>query len=127
MGHWRKEELRKIAEKDDLYISPFREDGKTYGTPTWIWSVVVDDALYVRAYHGKSSSWYKAAMSQKAGRIKAAGIEREVAFAPVKGPIQAKIDDAYRVKYKKSRYLAPMLADGPREATVKISPRGKGA
>ena len=50
MSTWSKDELRKIAEADDLHISPFREDGKTYGTPTWIWSVVVDGALYVRAY-----------------------------------------------------------------------------
>ena len=28
---WPKEELRKFAETDDLHISPFREDGKTYG------------------------------------------------------------------------------------------------
>jgi hypothetical protein len=49
MSTWSKDELRKIAEADDLHISPFREDGRTYGTPTWIWSVVVDDALYVRA------------------------------------------------------------------------------
>ena len=26
------EELRKISETDDLHISPFREDGVTYGT-----------------------------------------------------------------------------------------------
>jgi hypothetical protein len=56
MTTWSKDELRKIAETDDLHISPFREDGKTYGTPTWIWSVVVDDALFVRAYNGQSSS-----------------------------------------------------------------------
>jgi hypothetical protein len=31
---WSKDELGKIAETDDLHISPFREDGKTYGTPT---------------------------------------------------------------------------------------------
>jgi len=48
MDTWLKEELLKIAEADDLHISPFREDGVTYGTPTWIWSVVVGDALYVR-------------------------------------------------------------------------------
>jgi hypothetical protein len=36
------DELRKIAEADDLHISPFREDGKTYGMPTWIWSVAVE-------------------------------------------------------------------------------------
>lgn len=68
---WSKDELRRIAEADDLYISPFREDGVTSGTPTWIWSVAVDDALYVRAYNGKSSRWYQAALQQKAGRITA--------------------------------------------------------
>lgn len=47
MDTWSKKELRKMAEADDLHISPFREDGITYGTPTWIWSVVVDDSLYV--------------------------------------------------------------------------------
>ncbi len=36
MAEWAKEELRKIAEADDLHIAPFREDGVTYGTPTWI-------------------------------------------------------------------------------------------
>jgi len=45
MSSWSKDELRKIAETDDLHISPFREDGVTYGTPTWIWSVVVDGNL----------------------------------------------------------------------------------
>jgi uncharacterized protein DUF2255/aldo/keto reductase family protein len=53
--HWRADELRKIAETDDLHISPFREDGVTYGTPTSIWSVVVDDVLCVRGYNGQQS------------------------------------------------------------------------
>jgi hypothetical protein len=34
MSSWPKDELRKIAETDDLHISPFRDDGVTYGTPT---------------------------------------------------------------------------------------------
>src|SRR5207244_5202361 len=37
---WPPNELRHISESDDLHISPFRDDGETYGTPTWIWSVV---------------------------------------------------------------------------------------
>jgi hypothetical protein len=49
MTQWPRAELRRIAVSDDLHVSPFRADGKTYGTPTWIWSVVVDDELYVRA------------------------------------------------------------------------------
>lgn len=67
MTAWPKDELRTIAEADDLHISPFREDGEAYGTPTWIWSVAVDDALYVRAYNGRNSRWYRAAMRQKGG------------------------------------------------------------
>ncbi len=55
MAAWSKEELQKIAKADDLHIAPFRDDGKTYGTPTWIWSVNVGDALYVRAYNGTES------------------------------------------------------------------------
>ena len=123
MHRWPREELRKISETDDLHISPFREDGETYGTPTWIWSVVVDDALYVRPYSGQKSSWYQAAMRQKAGRITAAGITKEVSFEAVQGPINDRIDDAYRAKYKGDQYLSPMIGARARGATVKVIPR----
>jgi hypothetical protein len=123
MTTWPKDELHKIAETDDLYISPFREDGKTYGTPTWIWSVVVEDALYVRAYNGRNSSWYKAAVRQKAGRITAAGMTREVTFEPISGAINDRIDDTYRAKYQASPFLSPMIGARARAATVKVVPR----
>src|SRR3954467_11638578 len=123
MNSWSKDELQKIAESDDLHISPFREDGKTYGTPTWIWSVAVDGALYVRAYNGRDSRWYQAAMRQKAGRITAAGLTKEVTFEPVEGPINDRIDDAYRAKYRGSPYLDPMIGARARSVTVKVLPR----
>jgi hypothetical protein len=123
MSTWPKDELRKIAEADDPHISLFREDGKTYGTPPWIWSVVVDDTLYVRAYNGQNSSWYKAAMRQKAGQITAAGIMREVTCEPVEGKISDRIDQAYGTKYKGSPYLSPMIGARARSATVKVTPR----
>lgn len=91
---WTSDELRRLAATDDLHVGPFREDGVTPGTPTWIWSVVVDDALYVRAYNGRASRWYGAATRQKAGRIAAAGVTREVTFEPVDGPLVDRIDDA---------------------------------
>ncbi|WP_236756108.1 DUF2255 family protein [Actinomyces radicidentis] len=52
-----------MAASDDLHVSPFREDGTTYGTPTWIWSVVVDGRLFIRAWNGPSGRWYQAAVS----------------------------------------------------------------
>lgn len=117
-----KDELRRIAEADDLHIAPFREDEKTYGTPTWIWSVAVDDGLYVRGYNGKKSSWYQAAVRQKAGRIIAAGLTKDVVFEPVEGAINNRIDDAYRAKYHGSPYLAPMIGARARSATIRIAP-----
>ena len=124
MASWSKEELCKIAEADDLHISPFRADGVTYGTPTWIWSVAVDDALYVRGYNGVESRWYQAALRQKAGRINAAGITKEVAFEPLDdGQKNDRIDEAYRAKYTKSRYLKPMISARARAATIRVAPR----
>jgi hypothetical protein len=117
------DELRRIAEADDLHVSPFREDGRTYGTPTWVWSVAVDDALYVRAYNGLDSRWYRAAVGQKMGQVTAAGMTKEVAFEPVDGPINDRIDDAYRAKYRGSPYLSPMIGASARSATVKVTPR----
>jgi hypothetical protein len=122
MSGWTKEELRKLAAADDLHIAPLREDGKTYGTATWIWSVVVDDSLYVRPYNGEKSSWYQAAVRQKAGRITAAGMTKEVTFAVAEGSMQGRIDEAYRVKFRDSPYLTPMIGERARSATVKVVP-----
>jgi hypothetical protein len=115
--------LQKIAKADDLHIAPFRDDGKTYGTPTWIWSVSVDDALYVRRYNGTESRWFQAALRQKAGRIVAAGMTKEVASEPVNGSVNDSIDDAYRAKNAGSPYLKPMIGSRARAATGRIMPR----
>jgi hypothetical protein len=123
MTAWNQEQLKQIATSDDLHISPLREDGATYGTPTWIWSVALDDALYVRGYNGQSSTWYQAAVRQKAGRIIAADITKEVTFEPVDGAINDQIDAAYRAKYGNSPYLQPIISARARFATIRIMPR----
>lgn len=120
---WPQAELDRIIEADDLHVSPLREDSTTYGTPTWIWCVQVDGNLYVRAYSGTRSSWYQAAIREKAGRIKAAGQTYEVNFAAADPALNDQIDQAYRNKYPDSRYLAPMISDRTRAATVRITPQ----
>ncbi|MBL4678242.1 MAG: DUF2255 family protein [Mucilaginibacter sp.] len=115
------EELSRIDQADDLKISPFREDGQTYGTPTWIWEVVVDGELYARAYNGTGSRWYRSAISQKAGRIHTAGMVKEVTFELIDdAAINYKIDTAYQQKYSKSPYMAHMISSKAKAATVKI-------
>ena len=62
-------------------------------------------------------------MKQKAGRIQAAGMIKEVAFEPVEGDINAQIDEAYKKKYSDSPYLSPMIGSRAKAATVKIVPK----
>lgn len=120
MAEWTADLLDRIAASDDLHVAPLRDDLKTPGTPTWIWSVVVDGNLYVRAYNGQDSRWYRAAMRNQTGRITAAGETLDVAFEPVEGAMNDRIDDSYRAKYANSPYLAPMIGARARAATVRI-------
>jgi hypothetical protein len=62
-------------------------------------------------------------MRQKAGRITAAGMTKDVAFEAVNGPLNDRIDEAYRAEYRASRCLKPMLGPSARSATVKVIPR----
>ena len=47
----------------------------------------------------------------------------EVAFEPVAGAINDRIDDAYRAKYDGNPYLGSMIGDRARSATVNVEPR----
>ena len=123
MSTWNPDVLADIAGSDDLHISPFRADGVTYGTPTWIWSVVVDGNLYVRAYNGVRSRWHQSAMTQGAGRISAGGHTVEVTFTPADASLTEAIDAAYRTKYADSEYLPPMVSERTQAATVRIDPK----
>lgn len=123
MASWPTETIEQIAATDDLHIAPYRADGKTTGTLTWIWSVAIDGRLFVRAWNGVNGRWYRSAIAQRAGKITAAGQEHWVEFAPTGDPeLNERIDQAYREKYAGSRYLPPMVGVGPKAATIEITP-----
>lgn len=124
MTAWPTEIAQQIASTDDFHIAPFRPDGQTPGTLTWIWSVVIDGRVFVRAWNGIRGRWYQAALAQRAGKITAAGTEHDVTFTPIDDPdLGARIDAAYEAKYAGSPYLPPMIATGPKAATVEVTPR----
>jgi hypothetical protein len=77
----------------------------------------------VRGYNGQKSTWYQAAVKQKAGRITAAGIQEGSRFRASRRCSNDRIGDAYRAKYKGRPYLSPMIGARARSATVKIIPR----
>jgi hypothetical protein len=123
MSRWSPEVFADLDRLDDLRVAPFRPDGVTPGTPTWIWAVVVDGRLYVRPYNGARSRWYQAAAAQRAGQVTVAGVTHEVAFEPAAAGVLDVVDDAYRVTYAGSPYLPRMIAARTRETTLEILPR----
>jgi hypothetical protein len=61
---------------------------------------------------------------QKAGRIIAAGMTKQVTFE-VTVPSTTRIDDVYRAKCQRSPYLGPILGTQARAATVRVMPRDR--
>lgn len=120
---WSDDDLRTFADTDDLYVSPFREDGKTLGTPTRIWSVVVGHDLYIRPAHGPTSRWYVAATTQGSGRVRVAGVEHDVHFEPADEQVLDAVDAAYADTYDDTSSVEVMVGPGPRSTTLRVSPR----
>ena len=80
MTSWTSDELDRIGSADELRITSVRADGalRPY-VPIWV--VRVGDDLYVRSYRGADGGWFRHLRERDRGRIKAGGVEREVAVA----------------------------------------------
>ena len=78
----------------------------------------------VREHTVTSGNYENAFKSSAVVLPTAAGITKEVVFAPVDDQaMNDRIDDAYRAKYAKSPYLNPMISARARAATIRIAPR----
>ena len=120
MTNWSSQELEKLGSADEVRIAPRLSDG-SFRSSVPIWIVSVDDALYVRSYHGKNGSWYRSASKNREGRVAVDGLEKEVLFEEVDPTLNDRIDLAFRTKYSHlPTYVGPMLADKAREATLRV-------
>jgi len=83
--------------------------------------VVVDGNLYVRAYRGTRSRWYRAARDRGRGRIQVAGVTHDVLLQTRDLELSPEIGAAFRAKYGR---LADALVTSPqaRAATIRIDP-----
>jgi hypothetical protein len=99
MTSWTPADLDVIRRNEDLFVSPLRDDGVTYGTPTRTWALVVDGQVFVRAANGPTSRWYQAAIAQGAGRVRVEDRDYEVTFAEAQAHLADAIDAAYHDKY----------------------------
>ena len=124
MSNWTAEELDAIGASDELQIAALRSDGSRRPYTT-IWVVRVGDDLYVRSYRGRDGTWFQSALQRPEGRIRAAGIDRDVTFSEPDRADHAAIDQAYRDKYARyaSTYVDPMISPGARAATLQLTAR----
>ena len=122
MSSWTPADLTALAADGDLYISPLRQDGRTYARPTQIWWVDVDGEMFVRAWHGPTARWYRTALAQGRGRVRVGSLTTDATFRAAPTENADAVDAAYRAKYGSSSYTAAMLADGPKAATVIVTP-----
>jgi hypothetical protein len=124
MTKWKAEELEKIEAADELEIASVRSDG-TLGSRRTIWVVRVDDDIYVRAVNGRTSDWFRGTQRHHEGRIRAGGVEKDVMFVEADADLEARIDDAYREKYRRyaKSIIDTTLTPQARSAALKLVPR----
>jgi hypothetical protein len=121
---WNSDELKRIETAEELDLVSLRSDG-TPRKPVTMWVVRVGDEIYVRAYKGSTSPWFRGAQSRHQGMIQAGGVKRHVTFVEVSdADVNDKIDSAYLTKYRRyPTYVAPMVTLAARAATIKLVPR----
>lgn len=122
---WTEADLTRIGGSHNFKISA--AIGGAFPKRTTVWVVRADDQLYVRPYFGSGSRWYAAAIQDPRGQVHADGTSYDVTFAVLgdAAPNDA-IDEAYKAKYGyggEAQYVPPMIAAGPRAATVRLDPR----
>lgn len=119
---WTDDELRRIGAATELQIASRRRDGSLRSYVT-IWTVRADDSLYVRSAYGTGNPWFRRATASGTGRIRVAGLERDVTFTPASeldAGTQAAVDAAYHAKYDRYGPQIVGTVTGPQAAPVTL-------
>ena len=125
---WTPEQLQRIDGSDELEITSWRAGG-TLRSFVPIWVVRVDDQVYVRTWHRRTTGWFGRVLDAGRARVRVPGLEADVAVEDVgagPGPLRSQVDAAYRAKY--GRYgdgtVGQMVADEAGAATLRLTPDG---
>jgi len=83
------------------------------------------DCLYVRSAHGWNNGWFQRALKSGGGRIRAAGVERDVAFEQPAPDVADAVTAAYHSKY--DRYgpsiVGTVVSPEAITSTLRLVPR----
>ena len=124
MTLWTSEQLDKVGRAEEVRIASVGRDG-TLGKPVTVWVVRHGDDLYVRSVRGKKAHWFRATQERHEGRVRAGGVQQDVAFVDADHDIDDEVDAAYRAKYRRyaGSILNSVLTPEARATTIKLAPR----
>ena len=124
MTGWTPDELARIGQADELGIASRRADGSVRPFIT-IWVVRLGDDLYVRSMHGPPNPWFQRALASGQGRIRAGGVERDVAFEEPGSAVDVDLHAAYHAKYDRygPRVVGTVVSPESARATFRLVPR----
>jgi hypothetical protein len=91
MSAWAEDDLSRIGAATEVQVSSTRQDGSLRPYVT-IWGVRAGDEIYVRSAYGPENGWFRRAKASGTGRIRAAGVERDVTFAEPDPGVHEEID-----------------------------------
>lgn len=112
-----------LGDAEEIEISSYRKDG-TLRRWVPIWTVRVDDDIYLRSAFGVDGGWYKWAKIKGVGRVQIAGTEIDVALVPeTSEDLQPQVDAAFESKYRGGgAALQTMVTEPARSATIRLVP-----
>ncbi|WP_353815097.1 DUF2255 family protein [Agromyces sp. SYSU T00266] len=125
MHGWTDDQVDRVGAADQLEIASVRDDGSLRPFTT-VWVVRVGDELFVRSGYGPENGWYRRAREAGVGRIKSAGIIRDVAFIDVPSDdaeLHEALDAEYTRKYgpnHAAHVMATVLGDDVRGVTLRL-------
>jgi hypothetical protein len=115
--------LARIGQAEELEIASRRADGSLRSFIT-IWVVRLGDGLYVRSMYGPPNPWFQRALASGKGRIRAGGVERDVAFEEPGSAVDQDLHAAYHAKYDRhgARIVGTVVSSEAARAMLRLVP-----
>lgn len=125
MSGWIHNDLERIGAAEVLQLATIKKDG-TLRKPITVGVVRVGDDLYVRAYRGHETAWFRHIQKRPEARIFAGGVTKDVTLVDASSDeaLGNEIDAVYQSKYRRysATLIRPMISPQARAATLKLVP-----
>ena len=118
-SQWSTKLLRSLSNAQTIQVAPNYADSPKLN-PQTVWFVRVGNDIYVRAYRGTKSKWYRAAVKQGTGKVYFHHQAYPARFQPVdpKSSVNKTVNQNYLAKYHGDSML--WMVETALDSTLKI-------